>query len=444
MRVRLVAGLISALALLMPTAQASGVIEAGPVFPRLVVDKDFPDPDVIEVDGTWYAYSTNNGRGHVPTATAPAPDGPWTTGADAMPGGPSGDWAQSGRTWAPDVQPNQDGTFTLTYTAWHEASGKQCIGVATAASPRGPFVPKAGPPLLCPLERGGAIDANSYVDEDGTRYLLWKNDGNSDPGGVSTLWLSRTAGNGTTLVGDPVGLLSSTKVIEAPDLVKRGDRYFLFFSGGDYGGCGYTTEYATASAPDGPWTRATRSLLTTASVGNHVCGPGGADFVTGLPGGDKVFLHGWNSARNQRFMYVADLGWTEGENIRPVVRGSRSRTEAESGRINNCVIRSGVTSASGGKVVGYIDHADSYVDIEVFAPTAGQYNLFIGYANGSGATATHTLVVNGNNAGWVSYPAGRWDGWAEATANVTLRAGKNSILLGKGTLYAELDSVEIQ
>ncbi|WP_328994824.1 hypothetical protein OG394_09965 [Kribbella sp. NBC_01245] len=53
---------------------------------------------------------------------------------------------------------------------------------------------------------------------------------------------------------------------------------------------------------------------------------------------------------------------------------SRSRAEAESGRINNCVIR-------------------------------------------------NMLVVNGNNAGWVSYPAARWDGWAEATVNVTLRAG---------------------
>ena len=36
------------------------------VFPAEVIGEDFPDPDVFERNGTWYAYSTNNGRGHVP------------------------------------------------------------------------------------------------------------------------------------------------------------------------------------------------------------------------------------------------------------------------------------------------------------------------------------------------------------------------------------------
>ena len=63
--------------------------------------------------------------------------------------------------------------------------------------------------------------------------------------------------------------------------------------------------------------------MTSASLDNQVCGPGGADFV-----GDKVFLHGW--VNGSRHLYVADLGWAGDF---PVVRGSRVRTEAESGTL---------------------------------------------------------------------------------------------------------------
>src|SRR5690349_4399593 len=172
--------------------QAAVPDAAGAVFPADIVRQDFPDPDVFEQDGTWYAYSTNTpDLGHVPVATAPSAEGPWTTRGDAMPGGPAASWAQPGRTWAPDVYPNPDGTYTLTYTAWHKASGRQCIGVATATAPRGPFTPAGTDPLICPLALGGAIDANTFVDRDGTRYLVWKNDGNA-VGKPSTLWLTKT------------------------------------------------------------------------------------------------------------------------------------------------------------------------------------------------------------------------------------------------------------
>lgn len=136
--------LLTALALLaapvVPAAAGEQATTAA-VFPQTVIAEDFPDPDVIQVGNTWYAYSTNNGRGHVPVASAPAPNGPWTIRGDAMPGGPSSGWAQAGRTWAPDVHRNPDGSFTLTYTAWHRSTGRQCVGVATASSPLGPFSP---------------------------------------------------------------------------------------------------------------------------------------------------------------------------------------------------------------------------------------------------------------------------------------------------------------
>lgn len=435
---RQVIALLSAIVLAMPAAAIGPrtAVAAPAKLPTKLIAQDFPDPDIVKVGNTWYGYSTQNFR-HLPVASATGIDGPWQVRGDAMPGGPSGSWAVSGRTWAPDVFRNPDGTLTLTYTAHHRASGRQCIGVATATSALGPFTPLGGGPLICPLELGGAIDANTFVDADGTRYLVWKNDGNAI-GRPSTLWLSRTANNGTTLVGSRVALITSSGIIEAPDLIRRASRYVLFFSSGSYTGCGYNTTYATATSLSGPWTVAFRPLITTASVNSTVCGPGGADAVTSADG-DRMFFHGW--VGNSRHLFNAELGWA---NDLPVVRGSRVRYEAENGVLNHCVVRTGASGASGGAVAAYIDFPDSWVEMRVFAPATGGYNLNVRFANGSGSTASHGVTVNGTSQGSISYPHTGWDNWTERTVQINLNSGWNTIRLSKGTLYAEVDFIEVQ
>lgn len=234
----------------------------------------------------------------------------------------------------------------LTYTAWHAASGRQCIGVATSTSPLGPFVPRLGRPLICPTSIGGAIDAATYV-ENGVRYLLYKNDGNA-VGQDTWLWLQRVTTDGLGLIGSPVRLIRQDRpeeggLIEAPVLV----------------------------------------------------------------------------------------------------RGSRVRYEAERGRLNHCVVRTGAAGASQGAVVAYIDYPDSWFEVDVFAPVAGAYTVHIGYANGSPATATHTLTVNGGAPVTATYPVTGWDNWRQASVGVQLTAGFNRIRLAKGAWYAEVDYLEV-
>jgi len=36
-----------------------------------------------------------------------------------------------------------------------------------------------------------------------------------------------------------------------------------------------------------------------------------------------------------------------------------------------------------------------------------------------------------------------WDNWRQATKDVTLQAGWNTIRLGKGTAFAEIDYIEV-
>jgi arabinan endo-1,5-alpha-L-arabinosidase len=59
-------------------------------------------------------------------------------------------------------------------------------------------------------------------------------------------------------------------------------------------------------------------------------------------------------------------------------------------------------------------------------------------------TATHGLVVNGNNQGQVSYPVTGRDNWQQSSVSVTLKAGWNTIRLIKGTAFTEVDYLELQ
>lgn len=403
--------------------------------PQLVIGSDFPDPDVVQFGSTYYAYSTNNGFGNVPVASATSLSGPWTRRGNALP--TLGAWARGGLTWAPDVSQRSDGRYLLYYTARSVATERQCLGAALADSPIGPFTPVGTQPLVCNASEGGDIDAASFTDTNGLRYLLYKDDGNAI-GQPTSLWLQQVAANGTTLQGARVEMLRSGRaeeagIIEAPVLTKVNNQYVLFYSLGPYGGDNYQTSYATAASITGPYTKAFRSLMTTASLNGAVRGPGGADVV-----GDSIVFHGWINNYSARGMYVAALGWANGL---PVVRGSRVRYEAERGTLNRCSARS-TTSASQGQAVAYIDFADSWVQLSVFAPRAGNYTAYVAYSAGFG-DAQHNLSVNGGAAIVVNYPNTGWETWRQAPVDVTLNAGWNTLRLSNRSRWAELDYIEV-
>ncbi|MEV0173133.1 family 43 glycosylhydrolase [Streptomyces sp. NPDC050803] len=425
-----------ALAFFCLAATPASAASSGPV-----LDRDFPDPDLVKVGDTYHAYATNADGKYVQHATSTDLLN-WTVAdADALPA--VGAWARPDRSlvWAPEVF-GADGEFIMYYVARDAASDKQCIGVARSASPNSPFRPVGDRPLVCPADQGGAIDPASYT-ENGRRYLLWKNDGNCC--GLDTwLYLQEVNRAGTRTTGNPVPLVRQDRswegaLVEAPTLVKRAGHYVLFYSADHYGDDRYKTGYAVADRLTGPYTKAAAPLMTTDSFSGTVHGPGGQDVVTGSDGRDRIVFHGWNSERTHRAMYVADLGWANGY---PVVNGSKVFYQAENAVVHHAVIRD-AAGALDGRAVGYIDHADSYVEFSVFTPTPGSHTLTVRYGNGSASTSSHLLTVNGTAAGEVRYPYTGWDDWQHAAVSVDLREGWNTIRLGKGELYAELDSIEV-
>jgi len=100
-------------------------------------------------------------------------------------------------------------------------------------------------------------------------------------------------------------------------------------------------------------------------------------------------------------------------------------------------------NASGNAKVGYIDHADSYLQFAVSVKTAGTYRLWVRAGNGTSQTCGHQLSVNGKALGELRYPSYGWDQWVIVATNVQLNAGSNSIRLAHATCFAEIDSIDL-
>ncbi|GIG28410.1 glycoside hydrolase family 43 protein [Cellulomonas marina] len=286
--------------------------------PNPVIADDFPDPDVLEVDGVYYAYGTNGNLRNIRAARS-TDLVEWETLPDVLPSLPS--WVIPGKTWAPEVTEVEPGRYALYFTATNFRPSLQCVGVAVASSPEGPFDVVGDAMLVCPPDEGGAIDASTFRTADGTLHLLWKNDGNCC--GLDT-WLQTAplTPDGTALAGPAVKLLKQDQewegdLVEAPTVVERDGRLVMLYSANSYGGDQYAIGWASAPALEGPWTKAPEPLLTTDATDRAYIGPGGQDVVVGPDGEDLLVFHSWYDDVSYRGVNVLPLDWEAGE---PVVR----------------------------------------------------------------------------------------------------------------------------
>ena len=280
-----------------------------------VIDQNFPDPSILQDGGVYYAYATNT------RLDAPAPHLNmrcarsadllhWTLLPDAMPRLPF--WAKPGRTWAPEVRRMPHGGYVAYFTAWDADTGQQEVGVGTSASPTGPFFSPFTHPLVDQPKDGGAIDSSCFLDTDGTRYLVWKNDGNSR-GKDTWLWVQKLSPDSLHLISTPTRLIKQDQpwegnLVEAPTLWKHGAKYYLFYSANAFVDCRYAIGYAVADSVTGPYTKPRRAPWLASSPG--VCGPGGEDIVTARDGTTWMAYHTWaKGPGSYRAMSVDKLTW---------------------------------------------------------------------------------------------------------------------------------------
>jgi beta-xylosidase len=256
-----------------PTEQEQDVAFTNPVY-----DGNLPDPFVLRAGDAWYAYGTQGRFGTLPVLTS-ADLVTWEVVGDAMPD--LAPWSGAGRHWAPEVV-ELDGRYVAYYTAMERLTQHQCVGVAFADHPAGPFVDDAPAPLVCEHDEGGSIDASPFVDVDGTPYLLWKNDGNHI-GVRSWIRVQQLAPGGAALVGDgPVDLLTHDqawegRLVEGPTVLVHDGRYHLLYSANDYGSADYGVGWAVADDLLGPWSKPLAEPLMRSS--DVAAGPGHGSVV---------------------------------------------------------------------------------------------------------------------------------------------------------------------
>lgn len=297
---------------LLSLAVVTTLLAAPPAFaigtPRLLIGQDFPDPDIVRTDSGYLAFSTSTGAVKMPYAHTPAPEGPWRMAGDALAAVPK--WAKpDGGFWAPDVTRLSDGTFLLYFSAAVAPGGEMCIGAATAAKAEGPYIPAGDGPLICVPGDGGDIDPQTFVDSDGSRYLIYKSDG-AAVGPPAAIWSQKLLADGRTPTGPRIELLradltSENAVVEAPSVVKTSSRHLLFYSADTFQSSGYHTGYASAPSLSGPFVKAGAPFLSTDLLGGQVDAPGGADVVDG-----RIHFHGWlGGGRTARGMYQLPISF---------------------------------------------------------------------------------------------------------------------------------------
>lgn len=321
---------------------------------------NFPDPAVIEVDGTYYAYATTTGGAYLPVMRyrgSPAnnfADGSWLAReAYVPPAAPAGypcgtssdpyfndalpypaRWGivrpgascAQGRlvkdVMAPGVA-KIGSRFVLFYAIrvapTHAGINRYCISVAVSSSPTGPFSDRSSRPLVCDRDPGGSIDPFPFVDSNGVVSLLWKSEG--VPTGVAgmapaptRIFIRRLTSTGiafaegsttkTLLVGPQQPGTWEGLVIENPSMVRYNGAYYLFYSANEWRSSAYAVGVARCTTARGPCRRHSGNPVLR-SRGTHL-GPGApAPIVVA----NRIVLghHWWNAPYTDYPAYPACL-----------------------------------------------------------------------------------------------------------------------------------------
>jgi arabinan endo-1,5-alpha-L-arabinosidase len=271
------------------------------------------DPGVLAHGGKYFVACTSGDAANAFPISTSTDLVHWTSAGHVFASAQKPSWA-TGDFWAPEI--HAVGSGFVAYFSARNQDGKLSIGAATATNELGPFT-DIGQPLIHDPNMG-LIDASEFEDDDGSRYVIWKEDGNA-VGKPTPIHAQKLGPNGTTVVDSPSTLITNDQawegaVVEGPWLIKTGGFYYLFYSGNSYANGSYALGVARASAPLGPYTKAGDPIVVT---NDTWVGPGHCSVVT-TPGGDTALVyHAWaaghvNGPGDARRLLVDEVIWSNG------------------------------------------------------------------------------------------------------------------------------------
>ena len=223
---------------------------AEPEYVNPVRAGDYPDPSVIRVGDDYYATATSSEWGPQFPILHSRDLVNWELKGFAMLERPA--WATS-NFWAPEIA-THNGRYYIYYTGRNKEN-RLALAVATADSPTGPYTDHGE--LVA--QEAGSIDAMAFSDQEGQRWLVWKEDGNSRKQ-PTPLWLQRLTDDGLKLTGERKEILRNDaewegQLVEGPFIFFRDGYYYMLYAGAGCCGrdCNYAVGVARARNVQGPW-----------------------------------------------------------------------------------------------------------------------------------------------------------------------------------------------
>lgn len=186
------------------------------------------------------------------------------------------------KVWAPSVVRSADGKFHMLVSVGSE------VWSGVADHPLGTWKNVLGDRPLIPATFNKAyhmIDAEAFVDDDGTPYLHWGSGWNWVNG---RCFAARLKPDFSGLDGEARDV-TPANYFEAPFLVKHAGKYYLTYSQGNTTKDTYQVHYAVGDCPLGPFTEASNSPILVTDKELNVVGPGHHAIFT--EGGKSYILY---------------------------------------------------------------------------------------------------------------------------------------------------------
>ncbi|NJB97003.1 MULTISPECIES: family 43 glycosylhydrolase [Sphingomonas] len=257
------AGLLAAADAPAPRWDAAG--DGNPLLPGY-----FADPSIVRDGGKWYIYATIDPWGADTLGMWTSANGrDWTFSTPAWPTKAAATSPTSGdsKVWAPSVVKAKNGRWYMYVSVGSE------VWVGSAPSPAGPWADAhGGKPLIA---KGFApayhmIDAEAFVDDDGTAYLYWGSGLNWTNGHCFVVKLKPDM---VSFDGEPKDV-TPANYFEGPFLVKAGRHYVLTYSDGKTTEDTYKVRYAIGDTPLGPFREGPDSPILSTDKTRDVISPG--------------------------------------------------------------------------------------------------------------------------------------------------------------------------
>jgi len=251
----------------------------------------FADPTIFYYQHKFYLYGTDGFHADSGFHVAVADDlNHWKKPKHDQRALSRGEAFGSRGFWAPQVFVHH-GKIYMAYTA------SEHIAIAEGRGPEGPFRQKNIKALPSPVKQ---IDPFVFKDDDGKFYLyhVRLQDGNrifgaelkDDLSAVDSSTLRECIS--AAVNPQPWENTRSVKwtVTEGPTVIKRGKKYYMFYSANDFRNPDYAVGYATADHPLGPWEKSEQNPIINRQMAG-MNGPGHGDIVSDNKGNIWYVFH---------------------------------------------------------------------------------------------------------------------------------------------------------